>query len=189
MADQSTGPDEALDCPFPAEAAAGKLSGVRSGSRWPFYSWIRRVWGGSSRARLALAAAGSGCGGRRLTVAESARIPSALSWGCIERLSRQRWSAYCRDGPVCDQRGSPRRTWQSPAAACGNRYAVDALAFCMLVFVPVAQLDRAPASGAGGYRFESCRGYFEASLSNSLAANSLSLNGRFARPPDQPPSL
>ena len=26
-------------------------------------------------------------------------------------------------------------------------------------FVPVAQLDRASASGAEGYRFESCRGY------------------------------
>src|SRR5262245_12624025 len=28
------------------------------------------------------------------------------------------------------------------------------------VFVPVAQLDRASASGAEGYRFDSCRGYW-----------------------------
>src|SRR5438132_10776171 len=27
-------------------------------------------------------------------------------------------------------------------------------------FVPVAQLDRASASGAEGYRFDSCRGYW-----------------------------
>src|SRR6266849_5936276 len=30
-------------------------------------------------------------------------------------------------------------------------------------FVPVAQLDRASASGAEGYRFDSCRGYFNPS--------------------------
>ena len=30
--------------------------------------------------------------------------------------------------------------------------------------VPVAQLDRASASGAEGYRFEPCRGYFLAGV-------------------------
>lgn len=30
----------------------------------------------------------------------------------------------------------------------------------LISIVPVAQLDRASASGAEGYRFEPCRGYF-----------------------------
>ena len=34
--------------------------------------------------------------------------------------------------------------------------------------VPVAQLDRASASEAEGYRFESCRGYFSGSLAASV---------------------
>src|SRR5689334_13616896 len=37
--------------------------------------------------------------------------------------------------------------------------------------VPVAQLDRASASGAEGYRFESCRGYFSLPVAIALSSS------------------
>ena len=67
--------------------------------------------------------------------------------------------------------GQNRITWQAlPVAGLPDGVATgkitacsepadEAIAISTLQRVPVAQLDRASASGAEGYRFESCRGY------------------------------
>ncbi len=56
--------------------------------------------------------------------------------------------------------GRPNTQWKESAPSeCRPRDVAEA-SRGPLSRVPVAQLDRASASGAEGYRFESCRGYF-----------------------------
>ena len=50
--------------------------------------------------------------------------------------------------------------WRTEFARPGNDVVSRCGAMVSEGYVPVAQLDRASASGAEGYKFESCRGYF-----------------------------
>src|SRR6266852_8668038 len=56
---------------------------------------------------------------------------------------------------------SPAADWHSPCLPARPGYNAQGISP-----VPVAQLDRASASGAEGYRFDSCRGYFPPLLSH-----------------------
>ena len=80
---------------------------------------------------------------------------------------------------------------------CGRRSGTPRLLVnccCITTYrhVPVAQLDSASASGAEGYRFESCRGYFAKSLSAKRLASfclMLRVGESLLVPPSIPPLI
>src|SRR5262245_31716457 len=136
-----------------------------TGPAWEVSAVRRRVTSVSSGAAAARARHG-GQSARWLSTAwarSSGRAPMANDWRSAAdgwsragmRALRGRHQGIARAGQGCQEKWQRCKLVFNRAGrrAPGSGYNL------WVTSVPVAQLDRASASGAEGYRFESCRGY------------------------------
>ncbi len=98
-------------------------------------------------------------------------------------VSVAQWLEHWTVAPVCwgfESPHSPQQICASRNLRVSSNYSIDIADTLNLMSAPVAQLDRASASGAEGRRFESSQARFQTSGPLAQLVEQLTLNQRVA---------